>query len=165
MERDARGAQFEEPAAAEILTLSLATAHLEARHEAQKEAAGRLGATLDPKGEYDAVIECAGNSAALAQAARLCKPGAVILLLATYWDGAALPAFEVSMKGLKIYASFLYGRQGLVRDVEMAAQLMAQRPELPGILITHRLPLEAAAEAFDIAANRKAGAIKVVLEP
>ncbi len=152
-------------AAAAILTPFVATVDIAARHDAQKEAAERLGATLDPKGEYDAVIECAGNSAALAQAARLCKPGAVILLLATYWDGVALPAFEVSMKGLKIYASFLYGRQGLVRDVEMAAQLMAQRPELPGILITHRLPLEAAAEAFDIAANRKAGAIKVVLEP
>jgi len=52
-----------------------------------------------------------------------------------------------------------------VRDVDVAAQLMAQRPELPSILITHRLPLDAAAEAFAIAANRKSGAIKVVLEP
>jgi len=152
-------------AAVAILTPFVATVDIAARHNAQKEAAERLGATLDPQGEYDAVIECAGNSAALAQAARLCKPGAVILLLATYWEGVNLPAFEVSMKGLKIYASFLYSRSGLVRDIEMAAQLMAQRPELPGILITHRLPLEAAAEAFDIAANRQAGAIKVVLEP
>jgi threonine dehydrogenase-like Zn-dependent dehydrogenase len=47
----------------------------------------------------------------------------------------------------------------------MAAQLMAQRPELADILISHRLPLDAATEAFTIAANRKAGAIKVVLEP
>jgi len=152
-------------AAAAILTQFVATVAIAARHNAQKEAAERLGAALEPQGEYDAVVECAGNSAALAQAARLCKPGAVILLLATYWEGVNLPAFEVSMKGLKIYASFLYGRQGLVRDVEMAAQLLAQRPELPGILITHRLPLEAAAEAFAIAANRQAGAIKVVLEP
>jgi threonine dehydrogenase-like Zn-dependent dehydrogenase len=152
-------------AAAAILTPFVATVDIAARHNAQKEAAERLGAALDPHGEYDAVVECAGNSAALAQAARLCKPGATILLLATYWDGVNLPAFEVSMKGLKIYASFLYGRHGLVRDVEMAAQLMAQRPELPGIMITHRLPLDAAADAFAIAANRKAGAIKVVLEP
>jgi len=95
----------------------------------------------------------------------LCKPWAVILLLATYWEGVYLPAFEVSMKGLKIYASCRYSRQGLVRDVDMAAQLLAQRPDLPQILITHRLPLEAAAEAFAIAANRQDGAIKVVLEP
>jgi threonine dehydrogenase-like Zn-dependent dehydrogenase len=69
------------------------------------------------------------------------------------------------MKALRIYASFMYDRQGLVRDVDVAAHLLAQRPELPGILITHRLPLDAATEAFAIAANRQAGAIKVVLEP
>lgn len=152
-------------AAAAVLTRHVATVDIAARHAAQKEAAARLGAGLDPTGEYDAVVECAGNSAALAQAARLCKPGATILLLATYWDGVQLPAFEVSMKELRIIGSFMYGRRGLVRDVEVAAQLLSQRPELPGILITHRLPLEAAAEAFDIAANRQAGAIKVVLEP
>jgi L-iditol 2-dehydrogenase len=152
-------------AAAAILTPHVGVVDIAARHDGQKEASERLGATLDPQGEYDAVIECAGNSRALMQAARLCKPGATILLLATYWDGATLPAFEVSMKGLKIYASSMYDRQGLVRDVDVAAQLLAQRPELPGIMITHRLPLESAAEAFLIAADRKAGAIKVVLEP
>jgi L-iditol 2-dehydrogenase len=152
-------------AAAAILTPHVATVDIAARHDAQKEAAERLGAELEPRGEYDAVVECAGNSEALMQAARLCKPGATILLLATYWDGVTLPAFEVSLKGLKIYASSMYDRQGLVRDVDVAAQLMAQRPALPSIMITHRLPLDAAADAFSIAADRRAGAIKVVLEP
>lgn len=152
-------------AAVAVLTPFVSAVDLAARHDAQKEAGERLGAGLNPSGEYDVVVECAGNSGALAQAARLCKPGGVILLLATYWEEVVLPAVDVCMKGLKIYASFMYGRQGLVRDVEMAAQLLAQRPELPDILITHRLPLDAAVEAFEIAANRKAGAIKVVLEP
>jgi L-iditol 2-dehydrogenase len=152
-------------AAAAVLTPFVATVDIAARHDVQKQAAERLGARLNPSGEYDFVVECAGNSEALAQAARLCKPGAVILLLANYWDGAEFPAFDVGLKGLKIYASFMYGRQGLVRDVDTAAQLMAQRPELADIMITHRLPLDAAAEAFTIAADRKAGAIKVVLEP
>ena len=152
-------------AAAAVLTPFVDTVDIAARHDAQKEAGDRLGAGLHPRGEYDVVIECAGNSRALAKAAHLCKPGATILLLATYWEGVTLPAFEVSMKNLKIYASSLYGRRGLVRDVEIAAQLMARRPELADILITHRLPLDAAPEAFTIAADRKAGAIKVVLEP
>lgn len=151
--------------AAAVLTPFIDAVDLAARHNAQKEAGERLGAKLDPAGEYDVVIECAGNSESLKQAARLCKPGATILLLATYWEGVTLPATEVCMKNLKIYASSLYGRQGLVRDVEMAAQLMAQRPELADILITHRLPLDAAPEAFALAADRKAGAIKVALEP
>jgi len=152
-------------AAAAALTPLLNTVDIAARHDVQKEAAQRLGAGLQLSGEYDVVIECAGNSAALAQAAQLCKPGGIILLLATYWEGVALPAFDVCFKSLKIYASSLYGRQGLMRDVEVAAQLMSQRPELADILITHRLPLDAAPEAFAIAANRAAGAIKVVLEP
>lgn len=152
-------------AAVAMLTPHIRTVHIAARHDAQKLAAERLGAGLDPSGEYDAVIECAGTTPALQQAARLCKPGATILLLATYWEGVQLPAFEVSMKGLHIIASFMYGRQGLVRDVDVAAQLLAQRPELPDILITHRLPLEAAADAFAIAGDRQRGAIKVVLEP
>lgn len=152
-------------AAAAILAGHVATVDMAARHDAQKEAAGRLGAGLDPEGEYDVVVECAGNSAALAQAAQLCKPGATILLLATYWGGVELPAFDVSLKSLRIFASSMYDRQGLVRDVEVAAHLMACRPQLADILITHRLPLDAAAQAFEIAADRGAGAIKVVLEP
>ncbi|MCB1706186.1 MAG: alcohol dehydrogenase catalytic domain-containing protein [Halioglobus sp.] len=151
--------------AAAMLTSAVKHVDIAARHPAQMRAAERIGAGLSPGGEYDFVVECAGTSAALQQAARLCKPGATILLLATYWEGVTLPAFEVSMKALRIYASSMYDKQGLVRDVDVAAQLLAQRPELPDILITHRLPLDAAPEAFAIAANRQAGAIKVVLEP
>ena len=152
-------------AAAAVLTPFVATVDIAARHDAQKKAGEQLGAGLDPTGEYDFVVECAGTSDALAQAARLSKPGAVIVLLANYWEEAVFPGFEICLKGLKLFASYMYGREGLVRDVEIAAQLLAQRPELPGILITHRLPLDAAAEAFAIAGNRQAGAIKVVLEP
>lgn len=138
---------------------------LSARHDAQKRAGEMLGAKLDPSGEYDAVIECAGTSAAVEQAVRLCKPGGVVLLLATYWEGLTLPAFEVGMKSLKIFSSSMYGRHGLTRDVEVAAQLMASHPNIAKALITHRLPLDCAAEAFATAGDRKAGAIKVVLMP
>lgn len=136
-----------------------------ARHDAQKSAAEQVGATLDPLGEYDFVIECAGNDAALKQAVQLCKPRAQLLLLATYWEGVQLPAFEVSMKNLTIIASCMYSQSGLARDVDVAAQLLGRYPNIAKALITHRMPLDAAVEAFSIAADRKAGAIKVVLEP
>ncbi len=73
-----------------------------ARHDRQKAAGERLGATLQPTGEYDLVIDCAGTSESLAEAVRLCRPGATVLLLATYWAGLTLPAFEFSMKQLRI---------------------------------------------------------------
>ena len=69
------------------------------------------------------------------------------------------------MKNLTIHASNLYSSSGLSRDVDVAAQLLGRYPQIATSLISHRLPLDAAVEAFSIAADRKAGAIKVVLEP
>jgi threonine dehydrogenase-like Zn-dependent dehydrogenase len=61
--------------------------------------------------------------------------------------------------------TLLYSRHAGGRDADAAAALLAATPELSRTLITHRFPLDAAAEAFATAADRKAGAIKVVLEP
>ena len=49
--------------------------------------------------------------------------------------------------------------------MDVAAALLAARPEIARSLITHRFPLDAAVEAFRVAGDRQAGAIKVVLEP
>jgi len=151
--------------AAAMLTGRVRQVDIAARHEAQQEAAQRLGARVGLSGEYDVVVECAGNTEALEQAARSAKPGGTIVLLATYWEGVMLPAFEVSMKNLRLVGSSLYGRSTLARDVDVAAQLMAARPEIANILISHRLPLASAPEAFELAGKREAGAIKVVLDP
>jgi threonine dehydrogenase-like Zn-dependent dehydrogenase len=59
----------------------------------------------------------------------------------------------------------MYARVGPSRDVDVAATILAQRPEIGAALITHRFPLDAAREAFAVAQDRAAGAIKVVLEP
>jgi threonine dehydrogenase-like Zn-dependent dehydrogenase len=59
----------------------------------------------------------------------------------------------------------MYARDGAARDVDIAAAVLAARPAIPATLITHRFPLDAAREAFAMAADRAGGAIKVVLEP
>ncbi|HTJ62915.1 MAG TPA: alcohol dehydrogenase catalytic domain-containing protein [Alphaproteobacteria bacterium] len=138
---------------------------LSARHDAQRRAGEILGAALEPSGEYDLVIECAGTSGSMADAVRLCRPGATLLMLATYWEGLTLPAFEVSGKELRVIGSASYARNGAVRDIDIAAAMLARNPKIATSLITHRLPLDAAAEAFDVARDRAAGAIKVVLTP
>lgn len=148
-----------------IAKVATADVCLLARHAAQKAAGERLGASLTASSEYDLVIDCAGTSESVAEAVRLCKPGATLLLLATYWGGLTLPAFEVSMKQLRILSSSSYSRHGLTRDVDVAASVMAKNPLIAQNLITHRLPLDAAEEAFAIAGNRAAGAIKVTINP
>jgi threonine dehydrogenase-like Zn-dependent dehydrogenase len=139
--------------------------HLYARHDSQRRAGELLGARLEGAGDCDLVIDCAGTDAAVAQAVSLCKPGATLLLLASYWGGLNLPATEVMMKEIRIVSSMAQARQGLSRDVDIAAAAMAMNPAIATAIITHRLPLDAAEEAFSIAGNRAAGAIKVTINP
>ncbi len=101
----------------------------------------------------------------MADAARLARTGATVLMLATYWEGLTLPAFEVAGKELRIVGSASYASNGPVRDIDIAAAMLARNPKIASSLITHRMPLDAAVEAFAVARDRKAGAIKVVLTP
>lgn len=146
------------------------TVSLDARHEPQREAGQRLGAVgvggsgAAPR-EYDLAIDCAGTTESLAGCVESLRPGGTLLLLATYWAGLTLPSFGVTGKAISIVASSMYAQHGLVRDVDTAATILARRPEIARALITHRMPLDAAPEAFEIAARRSSGAIKVVLEP
>jgi threonine dehydrogenase-like Zn-dependent dehydrogenase len=49
--------------------------------------------------------------------------------------------------------------------VDSAAALLAADPSVADALITHRFPISDTIEAFRVAADRRAGAIKVVLQP
>lgn len=143
-----------------------ATVDVRARHDRQREVAIRLGAGEVTGDGYDVVIEAAGTASALAEAADLCRAGGTILGLGSYWDGTVeMPGFTFSSKELTFVPAQMYGRQGPSRDVDVAATLLAQRPEIADALITHRFPLDGAVEAFATARDRAAGAIKVVLEP
>jgi threonine dehydrogenase-like Zn-dependent dehydrogenase len=69
------------------------------------------------------------------------------------------------MNEINLIPSSMYGRVGPSRDFEVAVAVLATRPEVAETIITHRFPLDAAAEAFTTAQDRQSGAIKVVLEP
>ena len=138
---------------------------LEARHDRQREAADRLGAGV-VNGTYDVVIEAGGTASALARAVELCRAGGRVVLLGTYWEGGVvMPGMEICMKEIEMVPACMYGRSGPSRDIDVAAAILASRPAVSAALITHRFGLDAAAEAFSVAQDRAAGAIKVVLEP
>ena len=144
--------------------LTCAEVGLVARYPHQVEAGRRLGAK-DVDGTYDLVAECAGSDSAVNEAVDLCRPNGRLLLLGTYWDGLNFPHYAVAQKNLTIFATMMYARSGVGRDCDLAASLLAGNPEIARSVISHRFPLEEAPKAFEIARDRKAGSIKVVLEP
>jgi len=137
---------------------------LVARYLHQAEAGRRLGAR-EVAGTYDLVVECAGSASALKESVGLCRPNGRLLLLGTFWDGLDFPHYAVAQKGLTLFATMMYARSGAGRDCDRAVALLAGNPEIARSLISHRFPLEEAPKAFEVARERRAGAIKVVLEP
>ena len=135
-----------------------------ARHDAQREAAARLGAR-EIEGSYDLAIDASGTSSGLARCLELCRPGGTLLLVGSYWDGFELSGLELCLKEINVVPASMYGRDGAARDIDVAASTLALHPGIADAIITHRYPLEAAEEAFRTAADRSAGSIKVVLEP
>ena len=137
---------------------------LVARHPNQVDAGQRLGAGT-PRGEYDLVVDAAGSASALATAVELARPGGVVLLLAVYFDEVPLLGVPLLSKELTVRNAMAYSHHDGGSDFGSAVALLAAHPEIADTLITRRFPLDDAAEAFRAAADRAAGAIKVVLEP
>jgi threonine dehydrogenase-like Zn-dependent dehydrogenase len=135
-----------------------------ARHDAQRQAAARIGAGVEPAGEYDVVVDAAGTDSALVTCFDLLRPGGTVALVASYWEPVRFPQF-FSMKEPVVVGSNMHGHGDNDRDMDAAASVIAGMPEIAQALVTHRFPLDDAAEAFTVAADRPGGAIKVLLEP
>lgn len=138
-----------------------------ARYEHQQVAASRLGANphTDAKdlGSYGLVIDAIGSTESMRQAVQSCAPMASVSLLGTPWNGVEFDQ-GLQMKEINILPATSYKCTLPGRTFDEAAKLLLEQPELSKAMISHRFPLEAGVEAFDTAANRSAGAIKVAFE-
>jgi 2-desacetyl-2-hydroxyethyl bacteriochlorophyllide A dehydrogenase len=138
---------------------------IEARHPHQQEAAERIGARLHTEGLYDVVVEAAGTDASLARCAELVAPGGTVVVLGVYIGSVTLNWMPLFHREARVIPSLGYCRHDGGREMEDAATMLAEEPEIARALITHRFPLQDAEEAFRVAADRSTGAIRVVLEP
>lgn len=155
-------------AAVAAATATGAQVALVARHPAQVAAGRLLGAEIvgsGAGGDYDVVLECADSASAIETACEAIRPNGRLVMLASSWGSIELPGLVVAAKELEIVVSTMYGRAGSMRDVEAAALILGAREEVAAALVSDRFPLAKAPEAFARARDRKAGAIKVVLEP
>lgn len=145
-------------------------------------AAGRFGATLTPAPDADpvrqvrdanggfladVVVETAGTTAGLRLATELVRPGGRVHLFGApnespyHLDAAALTGkrFEVRASGAGIEAANPYwSPYGAAMNLVLRGEVDT-RP-----LLTHRFPLEQAAEAFRVARAGAGGALKVSID-
>ncbi|MCK9928050.1 zinc-binding dehydrogenase [Frankia sp. Mgl5] len=139
---------------------------LDARHPHQAEAGERLGATLAHDGLYDVVVEAAGSDSGLDRAIDLVAPGGTVVCVGVQLESKVgvnwSPLFH---REGRLIPSMGYCAHENGREMEDAAAMLAKDPEITRTLITHRFPIADAAEAFRVAADRKAGALRVVIEP
>jgi threonine 3-dehydrogenase len=106
------------------------------------------------------VLEMSGARPALDQALRAVTRGGSISLLGIFGEPPTVDLSElVIMKGLRLHG--IFGRR-IYETWEQTQSLLRGGLDVSPI-ITHRLPLDRWAEAFDLIASRHAG--KVVLLP
>jgi threonine dehydrogenase-like Zn-dependent dehydrogenase len=152
-----------------LTLVTVARAHgarvdLVARHPAQCVAGETLGAGFALTDGYDVVLDCAGTQSSLDAAVDHVAPGGTVVVPGT-WFAPVHVGTALLMKEVHVVPSYTYAHHHGVREFEEAADLLAAHPELPAAIVTHRFALDDAPAAFRTAADRSAGAIKVVIEP
>jgi 2-desacetyl-2-hydroxyethyl bacteriochlorophyllide A dehydrogenase len=143
------------------------------RHAHQGEAAEAAGATQVLKDSemgrlegVDVVVETVGGAApTLSQALGIVRPAGRVSVLGLFTQPAQINALGLMLKEARIVGGITYCRPGMASDFDTALRILAADPEKARALITHRFPLDEAAEAFRTASDKSNGSIKVQLAP
>lgn len=138
---------------------------IEARYEHQQRAADALGAHIGVGSQggaqqYDVVVDAVGTQTAFDRAVQLCRSGGVVIELGVFWD-PVLMGRDVVLREITIAPAVFYAHTHDQDDFTTAIGVLARRPDIENILVTHRFALDDAAEAFRVAQDRSSGAIKV----
>jgi threonine dehydrogenase-like Zn-dependent dehydrogenase len=139
-----------------------------ARHDAQLEAAERLGlrpVRADELGSgYDIVIGAAGSESSLAAAIGAVRSAGTVVVPGVCWSDVNLPGLALGLKEVKLRTALYWGHHDGPRETDIAAEVLGRLPGLPDVLISHRFELGDAARALTADADRSAGAVKVVVD-
>jgi threonine dehydrogenase-like Zn-dependent dehydrogenase len=114
----------------------------------------------------DLVLETVGGSADTLNAAGAAvrRAGAVVVV-GMFLAPVRLDTLPLLLKEATLAWSYCYGRGAEPCDFAAATRLLADERDRAARLATHAVPLAEAGRAFDLAADRKGGAIKVSVIP
>lgn len=142
-----------------------------ARHPHQRTAAEGVGARVaaDAKeaaglvsGGADCVVETVGGTArTLVDATAIARPGGIIAMLGVFTGEAVLPGLDFSTKELTMVGSNCYGMGAVRSDFAVAVELLGQHWQELEPLVTHTFALDEVNAAFDAAADKASGSLKV----
>lgn len=136
---------------------------VKARYPHQEAAAERLGAGLNVDDGYDLVVDAVAKQSSIEDSVAHAKVDGRLLILGDFWEPTAIPP-ALLHKEITVITSVGYQCAGPNRSFVEAARILHKHPHIADAMITHRFPLEGAAEAFATAADKKSGAIKVTFD-
>ncbi len=158
-----------------------AARHLEApfvavtgRHPHQRELAAALGAdqVLEPDDVFSvaepprAVIETVGGKAqTVSDAVNVIDRGGTVAVVGVFDTTPEFSPLFMLVKEVRLVGSMIYNAPGGRSDFEIALDIARERSTDLRSLITHTLPLEQAQHAFETAADKSTGAVKVLIDP
>lgn len=160
--------------AAVLQHLGVASVAITARHPHQAALANALGCdvVLDPSDlasldtSPDVVVETVGGEArTLLHAVRAVAPGGTVVMVGLFEKNPPFDPMAMLVKEVRMVASNVYGSDGQRRDFEVALDLLSERGVELAQMVTHTFPLAEIQTAFETAADKSSGAIKVLIEP
>jgi threonine dehydrogenase-like Zn-dependent dehydrogenase len=115
-------------------------------------------------GSFERVIECAGTQAALDTATRIVAEGGVLTIAGFHQDGARSVDVQTwNWKGIDVVNAHERDESVVVEALCEAVRLAAAGVLDVERLVTHVLPLERLADAFELARARPRGFVKAVV--
>lgn len=151
-------------AAASAQAMGASDVAVEARHPHQHDAREQIGA-VTPTGDYDVVIETGGSESALHRAVELTRPGGTVVYVGVYDPDTTWPHHEAFLREVALQPSLGYCGHDGRREFAEVADMLASRPDLVSMLVTHRFPIDDAPEAYRVAQDKSKGVFRVVVEP
>ncbi|MEE8580650.1 MAG: alcohol dehydrogenase catalytic domain-containing protein [Myxococcota bacterium] len=133
----------------------------------EEEAGAEALASLARSTDFDLVVETVGGRAdTLRAAVAALRPGGTVSVLGLFLDRLQLEPFPLLLKEANLCWSNCYQQGGdNGADFQTAVRLMDGERERLAQLATHQLPLEQIDQAFRVASDKRAGAVKVSVMP
>ena len=109
----------------------------------------------------DAVIETTASAGGFSDALSSVRKKGTIVLVGGYHKPLEVHLGRIMESEIRVTGSSCYGYSGMRKDFEWSMDLISTKKILVSKLITHRFSLDDIQNAFEIAADKKTGSIKV----